>query len=86
MFGFFKKKEVYSSEGQTARIRRIMNDGKWHTLKEISKKTRDPEPSVSARIRDLRKPGNGSYVVEKRRVNGGKTGPFEYRLVLKGNI
>lgn len=83
MFGFFKKKEVYSSEGQTIRVKRIMNDGKWHTLQELHKKTKDPETSISARLRDLRKPTNGGYQVEKRRVNGGKTGPYEYRLVLR---
>jgi len=81
MFGFFKKKEAYKAEGQNTRIKRLMDDGRWRTLAEISKRTKDPETSVSAQLRHLRKPQFGGFTIEKRRKNGGKTGPYEYRLV-----
>ena len=38
----------------------FMSDGQWHTLAEISAATGAPEFSVSARLRDLRKPRFGS--------------------------
>lgn len=54
-----------------------MKDGSWHTLPEIAAGTGDPEASISARLRDLRKPRFGSYVVDRRRRSQGL---FEYRL------
>jgi hypothetical protein len=50
----------------------------WMTLQEISVKTGDPEASVSARIRDLRKDRFGGYNVERRRRT---VGEWEYHLV-----
>lgn len=73
---------------QHARVLKVMRGGHWLTLAEISKGTawgkepheRDPEPSVSARLRDLRKPRFGGYRIERRRrkVRGAQ---WEYRLV-----
>lgn len=34
----------------------FMRDHRWHTLREISQAVGAPEASVSARLRDLRKP------------------------------
>jgi len=50
---------------QCRRVAEQMADGNWHTLRELSTATGDPEASVSARIRDLRKSGfhvEGEYV------------------------
>jgi hypothetical protein len=58
----------------------FMADHGWHTLHEISDRTGAPEASVSARLRDLRKPRFGEHVIEKRRVEG-HPGLWEYRLV-----
>lgn len=66
-------------------VKRIMLDGRWHTLAGIKQLIEArlnrmvSETGVSARIRDLRKSRHGSCVVERRRVNGG--GLHEYRLV-----
>jgi len=49
----------------------------WHTLSEISAGTGEPEASVSARLRDLRKEKFGSYTVERRRRS---VGLHEYRV------
>ena len=70
---------------QHERVREIMRDGNWRTLKEISKICGDPESSVSAQLRHLRKPRFGSWIVDKRRRGNRKQGLFEYRL-FKGNL
>lgn len=78
--------ETYSREldgarlnAQTQRVYDRLIDCQWHTLRELSSLTGDPEASVSARIRDLRKKRFGAYTVERRRT-GGKSGVWEYRL------
>ena len=55
----------------------VMLDGEPHTLSDLSRRTGYPEQSISARIRDFRKPRNGSHTVERHRVDGGL---FEYTL------
>lgn len=66
---------------QHERVKTAMIDGEWRTIKEISEITQDPEASVSAQLRHLRKPRFGSYIVE-RRARGDRThGLFEYRLL-----
>jgi hypothetical protein len=54
----------------------------WMTLGELARKTKYPEASISARIRDMRKPRYGGYTVEKRRVGNPARGLWEYRLTL----
>lgn len=71
---------------QSRRVAELMVDGQWRTLCEVADATGDPEASVSARLRDLRKPANGGHTVERQRRPGwGATaGVHEYRLVLVG--
>lgn len=64
---------------QHERVLHVVRDGQWRTLADISARTGDPEPSVSARLRDLRKPQFGSLTVERRRVPDGD-GLHEYRV------
>lgn len=64
---------------QHARVFDLMKDGCWRTLAMISLETRDPESSVSARLRDFRKERFGSHGVERRHMQDGL---WEYRLVL----
>jgi hypothetical protein len=67
---------------QIARIRDLMLDGRWRTLREIARATRDPEASVSAQLRHLRKERFGSYLVERRARSSRRIiGLFEYRVV-----
>ena len=63
---------------QTLGVWQYAKSGRWMTLRELSRETGYPEASVSARLRDLRKPQFGGHTVERRRVDGGL---FEYRLV-----
>lgn len=43
----------------------------WITLRMLAELTGYPESSISARLRDLRKPKFGGYIVERRYEGGG---------------
>ena len=45
---------------------RVMADGQWHTLREISEKSGFSEASVSAQLRDYRKTKYGGHTVAMR--------------------
>lgn len=67
--------------GQIERIYKLMIDGKWRTLEEIQNKTGDPQASISAQLRHLRKERFGNHTVKKRRRGEPKNGLFEYQLL-----
>lgn len=62
---------------QLVSVRQLMLDGAWRTLAEIAHDVGAPEASVSARLRDLRKPKFGGWKVEHDRVSGGT---WRYRV------
>ena len=62
---------------QLVRIYECMKDGKKRSLHMISDETGDPEASISAQLRHLRKPRFGGHVVEKEYVGHGL---YHYRL------
>lgn len=64
---------------QHQRVLAYMSDGKWWTLRLLAEATGDPEASISARIRDLRKPKFGGYQVVREYV---ERGLYRYRLVV----
>ena len=66
--------------GQILRIWNVVIDGRWHTLKELSAKTNDPEASISAQLRHLRKPRFGGYIVERDYIQNGL---YKYRVLPK---
>jgi hypothetical protein len=68
--------------GQIFRVFSLMCDGKWRTLAEIARQTRDPEASISAQLRHLRKERFGSHSVERRNRGDRAQGLWEYRLVV----
>ncbi len=61
-----------------ARVSGAMRSGAWYTLAGLVERCGGTEASVSARLRDLRKPQWGGHNVERRRT--GRPGVFEYRL------
>lgn len=63
--------------GQIKRVHSAMSDGKWRTLSQIAGLTGDPEASVSAQMRNLRKIPFGAHKVEKKFIGNGL---YEYRL------
>jgi hypothetical protein len=70
---------------QTQRVYDFIKDGEWHTLGEISEATGDPEASVSARLRDLRKARFGGFTVDRKR-DPESPGLFLYRLGVGGAV
>jgi len=76
---FVYERDARRLAGQHFRVLAFIKDGQWHTLSEIAAFTKDPEASVSARLRDLRKPKFGSHVIERQYV---ERGLWKYRLSL----
>lgn len=64
--------------GQLRRLWKAMSDGCWWTLKELAQATGDPEASLSAQMRHLRKDRFGRHTVEKEYLCDGL---FQYRLI-----
>jgi len=78
---------TYSSEHDHARLARqlrkvaaLMLDGSWRTLAEIAGAIDEPEASISARLRDLRKDRFGAYIVERQHRHEAERGCYEYRV------
>ena len=71
---------------QMLRVCAFMTDGKWRTLREIGEAVEAPEASVSARLRDLRKPRFGGFTVDRRRRGVEDKGLFEYRVAFAWQI
>lgn len=61
-----------------------MADGEWRSLAEIQDITGDPQSSISARLRDLKKEKFGRYKVDKRRRGARASGVWESRVGEKG--
>ena len=62
---------------QQQRVYKAMKNGRWWTLAKLRERTGDPVQSISARIRDFRKPRFGMVVETKKRNDGN----YAYRLV-----
>lgn len=77
---FDRVKDAKRLADQHERVLNLVIDGQWRTLAEIAKAVDAPEASVSARLRDFRKPQFGGHEVKRRR-RGGNTGTFEYCLI-----
>ncbi len=68
---------------QIGRVWAAMQDGKWLTLGELETITGDPQASISAQLRHLRKPRFGSHQIEKRHRGEVSAGLWEYQLQIK---
>jgi len=64
--------------GQILRVWDCMKDESWRTLREIANITGDPEASISAQLRHLRKERFGGHEVEREYVSNGL---YKYRLL-----
>ena len=64
--------------GQLLRIWRVVRDGAWRTLAQIASATGDPEASISAQLRHLRKERFGQHEVEKTHLGQGL---YHYRVI-----
>lgn len=68
---------------QRDRVRQFMGSD-WHTLREVEEWTGDTTASISARLRDFRKPEFGGHAVERRRRGDETKGIHEYRILGPG--
>lgn len=66
---------------QTRAVFSVMKDGQFRTLSLLAQMTGAPEASVSARLRDLRKPRFGGHTVNRQYLGNGL---FQYQLVVEG--
>lgn len=67
--------------GQVLRVWTLMKDQQWRTLQEIEVLTGDPQASISAQLRHLRKDRFGNHLINKRRRGEPHQGLFEYQLL-----
>jgi hypothetical protein len=81
--------DTYDAERDGRRLNRqlmavwmVVRDERWRTLAQIADETGEPEASISARLRDFRKPHIMGATVERRHV---KQGLWEYR-VIRGKV
>lgn len=72
-----KSKDYARLNAQHLRVYEAMKDERWMTLRGIADLTGDPEASISARLRDFRKPRFGGHIVLRDRDDGGR---WWYRL------
>ena len=63
---------------QLGKVWNVVKNGAWFTLREIADQIGAPEASVSARLRDLRKPKFGPNTVEREHIGQGL---YRYRLI-----
>jgi hypothetical protein len=69
---------------QIARVLSVLSDGRWYTVPELQDEifgrfnVRDPEPSLSAQIRNLKKQKHGGHDIRRIRVGN----VYKFRLVV----
>lgn len=74
---FDRARDGMRLNAQAAAVYSYMQHGEWRTLADIAAAVKAPEASVSARLRDLRKPRFGGFQVERRYIANGQ---YQYRL------
>lgn len=78
---YIPEKDNVRLTGQLNRVYNLMIDGKWRTLAEIELITKDPQSSISAQLRHLRKERFGGHILNKRSRGEREKGLFEYQLL-----
>lgn len=76
---FDRARDGVRLNAQAQAVFSYMSHGQWRTLADIAAATGHPEASVSARLRDFRKPSMGGYTVERRYIANGL---YQYRLCI----
>lgn len=68
--------------GQIERVFNCMKDERWRTLSDIENITGDPQASISAQLRHLRKDRFGNHTVNRRNRGDRENGLYEYQLIV----
>lgn len=74
------KRDSERLTNQYQRVFFLMQDGQWRTLRHIADSTGDPESSVSAQLRHMRKERFGNHTVEKKHEGEGL---YLYRVLVQ---
>ena len=74
-----RSRDLTRLNGQALAVYNVMSSGNWYTLSLLSKLADAPEASVSARLRDLRKPKFGGFDIQSRYLG---CGMWQYRMAL----
>ena len=77
---YVHKRDGIRLTGQLERVFDVMKNGQWITLRELADRSRCPEASASAQLRNLRKDRFGGFVIEKKYDH---MGVFLYKLKLE---
>lgn len=67
---------------QIDKIKNLMMDGLPRTLDEIEAAIKEPQASISAQLRNLRKQRFGGHTVLRQRRDDPQKGLFEYQLII----
>lgn len=68
---------------QIMKIYNLMKDGQYRTLNSIHSLTGEPEASISAQLRHLRKERFGGHTVNRRYIENGL---YEYQLLINKTL
>tara|TARA_R110002020_G_scaffold141195_5_gene312843 strand:- start:120 stop:398 length:279 start_codon:yes stop_codon:yes gene_type:complete len=74
------KRDSERLTNQYQRVFFLMQDGDWRSLRNIADSTGDPESSVSAQLRHMRKERFGNHTVEKKHEGEGL---YLYRVLVQ---
>ena len=74
------QRDTQRLSNQYQRVFSLMQDGEWRSLRNIADSTGDPESSVSAQLRHMRKERFGSHTVEKKHEGDGL---YLYRVLVE---
>ncbi len=66
--------------GQLLRVFDCMKSGAWRTLPQIAQITGDPEASISAQLRHLRKTRFGGHTVNREYISDGL---YRYQVIVR---
>lgn len=75
---FISGRDLARLNRQAKRVFMVMKDQRWRTLGDIAELIGEPESSISARLRDLRKQRFGGFIVEREYV---RRGVWRYRVL-----
>jgi len=76
------RSDIPRMTGQLKKVFELMQDGQWHTIRQVAKYAQCCEVSAGTRIRDLRKERFGGHTVKRRRDRN-RPGVFRYRLIIR---
>jgi hypothetical protein len=76
---YSRERDLERLDSAMGRIFRLLGDGRWHTVEEMTDAGRCSPTGATARYRDLSKPKFGGFKTESKNFGGGL---WKYRRVI----